>query len=86
MMASFFGPNDHNNNARLMSGLRELNLNKNVQFFSMFARTGLKRRPRGWIFKKKTNQDFTPLNNSKDTERGGVLLYERHFNCCDDVM
>lgn len=36
--------------------------------------------------KNKKNQDFTPLNNSKDTERGGVLLYEKHFNCCDDVM
>lgn len=35
---------------------------------------------------QKKNQDFTPLNNSKDTERGGVLLYEKHFNCCDDVM
>lgn len=40
----------------------------------------------GFKKKIKKNQDFTPLNNSKDTERGGVLLYEKHFNCCDDIM
>lgn len=50
---------------------------------SIFAQMESKRLPFGRIFQKKErgNQDFTSLNNSKDTERGGVLLYEKHFNC-----